>query len=224
MANALKGDGTSHRVQHLRVVVLSLGNHHRPAVANDHRHPGYLGHGLAQRHLVARQDGGWTSRYSDASYGSPGLAQYAGPGHWNDPDMLEVGNGGMTDTEYRSHFSLWAMMAAPLIAGNDLRSMTQATREILTNAEVIAVDQDPLGIQGRPISSSTTLEVWSKRLSGNQSYAVILFNRTAAAASITVTWSSLGITSSSATVRDLWSHMDLGPSRPSTPLPCLRMA
>ena len=156
------------------------------------------------------KNGGWTSRYSDASYGSPGLAQYAGPGHWNDPDMLEVGNGGMTDTEYRSHFSLWAIMAAPLIAGNDLRSMTQATKEILTNADVIAVDQDPLGIQGRPISSSTTLEVWSKRLSGNQSYAVILFNRTAAAASITVTWSSLGITSSSATVRDLWSHMDLG--------------
>jgi alpha-galactosidase len=156
------------------------------------------------------KNGGWTGRYADASYGLPGLAQYAGPGHWNDPDMLEVGNGGMTDTEYRSHFSLWAIMAAPLVAGNDLRSMTQATKDILTNADVIAVDQDPLGIQGKPISSSTTLEVWSKRLSGNQSYAVILFNRTAAAASITVTWSSLGITSSSVTVRDLWSHTDLG--------------
>jgi alpha-galactosidase len=156
------------------------------------------------------KNGGWTQRYSDASYGSPGLAQYAGPGHWNDPDMLEVGNGGMTDTEYRSHFSLWAIMAAPLIAGNDVRSMTAAIKDILTNADVIAVDQDPRGIQGKPISTSTTLEVWSKQLTGTQTYAVVLFNRTAASADITVTWSSLGITSSSATVRDLWAHTDLG--------------
>jgi len=157
-------------------------------------------------------NGGWSSRYSDASYGSPGLAQYAGPGHWNDPDMLEVGNGGMTDTEYQSHFSLWAIMAAPLIAGNDVRNMTAATKNILTNADVIAVDQDPLGIQGKPISTSTTLEVWSKKLSGDQTYAVVLFNRTEASAAITVTWSSLGMTSTSATVRDLWSHTDLGPT------------
>ena len=155
-------------------------------------------------------NGGWSSRYSDASYGSPGLAQYAGPGQWNDPDMLEVGNGGMTATEYQSHFSLWAMMAAPLIAGNDIRSMDAATSNILLNTDVIGVDQDPLGIQGKPISTSTTLEVWSKKLSGNQSYAVVLFNRTAASASISVTWASLGMTSTSATVRDLWSHTDLG--------------
>ena len=157
-------------------------------------------------------NGGWTPRYSDANYGSPGIAQYASPGHWNDPDMLEVGNGGMTDTEYQSHFSLWAIMAAPLIAGNDIRSMTAATKNVLTNADVIAVDQDPLGVQGKPISTSTTLEVWSKKLSGNQTYAVVLFNRTAASASITVTWASLGMTSTSATVRDLWSHTDLGPT------------
>jgi Alpha galactosidase A/Alpha galactosidase C-terminal beta sandwich domain len=157
-------------------------------------------------------NGGWTPRYSDANYGSPGIAQYASPGHWNDPDMLEVGNGGMTDTEYQSHFSLWAIMAAPLIAGNDIRSMTASTKSILTNADVIAVDQDPLGVQGKPISTSTTLEVWSKKLSGNQTYAVVLFNRTAASASITVTWASLGMTSTSATVRDLWSHTDLGPT------------
>jgi alpha-galactosidase len=157
-------------------------------------------------------NGGWTPRYSDANYGSPGIAQYASPGHWNDPDMLEVGNGGMTDTEYQSHFSLWAIMAAPLIAGNDIRSMTATTKNVLTNADVIAVDQDPLGIQGKPISTSTTLEVWSKKLSGNQTYAVVLFNRTAASASITVTWASLGMTSTSATVRDLWSHTDLGPT------------
>jgi alpha-galactosidase len=162
--------------------------------------------------LTANLDasGGWKPRYSDAHYASPGIAQYASPGHWNDPDMLEVGNGGMTDTEYQSHFSLWAIMAAPLIAGNDLTKMTAATKNILTNADVIAVDQDSLGIQGKPISDSTTLEVWSKELSGNQTYAVVLFNRTAASADITVTWASLGITSTSATVRDLWSHTDLG--------------
>jgi alpha-galactosidase len=146
----------------------------------------------------------------EAAYAAPGLAAHAGPGHWNDPDMLEVGNGGMTDTEYRSHFSLWAMMAAPLIAGNDLRSMTPATLEILTNAEVIAVDQDPLGVQGRPINASTTLEVWSKRLSGAAAYAVVLFNRGQTAADIAVTWNSLGITSNAAAVRDLWAHQDLG--------------
>ncbi|MGB8298426.1 MAG: glycoside hydrolase family 27 protein [Polyangia bacterium] len=157
-------------------------------------------------------NGGWSPRYSDANYGSPGIAQYASPGHWNDPDMLEVGNGGMTDTEYQSHFSLWAIMAAPLIAGNDVRSMTDATKNILTNADVIAVDQDPLGVQGKPISTSTTLEVWSKKLSGDQTYAVVLFNRTTASAAITVTWSSLGMTSTSATVRDLWSQTDLGPT------------
>ena len=161
---------------------------------------------------LLNNNGGWSGRYSGASYGSPGLAQYAGPGHWNDPDMLEVGNGGMTDNEYQSHFSLWAIMAAPLIAGNDIRNMTAATKNILTNADVIAVDQDPLGIQGKPISTSTTLEVWSKKLSGDQTYAVVLFNRTAASAAITVTWSSLGMTSTSATVRDLWSHTDLGPT------------
>jgi alpha-galactosidase len=147
---------------------------------------------------------------TSAAYAAPGLAPIARPGHWNDPDMLEVGNGGMTDTEYRSHFSLWAMMAAPLIAGNDVRTMTQATKDILLNADVIAVDQDPLGKQGKPISPSTTLEVWSKPLSGTATYAVVLFNRTEAAADITVTFSDLGIGSGVVTARDLWSHTDLG--------------
>jgi alpha-galactosidase len=146
----------------------------------------------------------------EAAYSAPGLSAYAGPGHWNDPDMLEVGNGGMSDTEDQAHFSMWAMMAAPLIAGNDLRSMTTATRSILTNAEVIAVDQDPLGAQGKPISASTTQEVWSKRLSGSATYAVALLNRGDAAADITVTWSMLGLTTGGATVRDLWAHQDLG--------------
>jgi alpha-galactosidase len=83
-----------------------------------------------------------------------GLESYAGPGHWNDPDMLEVGNGGMTTTEYRSHFSLWAILAAPLAAGNDLRTMSPEIHDILTNKEVIAVDQDPLGFAARALSMS----------------------------------------------------------------------
>ena len=137
-------------------------------------------------------------------------AQYAGPGHWNDPDMLEVGNGGMTDTEYRAHFGMWAMAAAPLIAGNDLRSMSQATVNILTAPEVIAVDQDALGIQGTKVTDNGSgLQVWAKTLSGTNTKAVALLNRSAATANMTVNWSDLGL-SGSATVRDLWARADLG--------------
>ena len=90
------------------------------------------------------------------------IYSYAGPGHWNDPDMLEVGNGGMTTNEYRSHFSFWTLLAAPLIAGNDLRDMKPEIHDILTNKEVIAVDQDSLGRQGRRVWKNGDLEVWSK--------------------------------------------------------------
>jgi alpha-galactosidase len=138
------------------------------------------------------------------------LFTFAGPGHWNDPDMMEVGNG-LTDTEGRTHFSMWAILAAPMIAGNDLRSMSAATRTTLTNTEVIAVDQDPLGVQGRLVASpAANLQVWSKTLSGTNTRAVALLNRGAATASITVQWSALGIPTGAATVRDLWSHTDLG--------------
>jgi alpha-galactosidase len=89
------------------------------------------------------------------------IYSYAGPGHWNDADMLEVGNGGMTKEEYRSHFSLWAIFSAPLLAGNDLEHMTADTREILLNKEVIAVDQDTMGLQGRRVKKMGDLEVWS---------------------------------------------------------------
>jgi alpha-galactosidase len=92
-----------------------------------------------------------------------GLESYAGPGHWNDPDMLEVGNGGMTDAEYRSHFSLWSLLAAPLIAGNDLRAMRPQIQAILTNKEVIAVDQDVLGHEGTRVNKSGDLEVWARQ-------------------------------------------------------------
>lgn len=135
----------------------------------------------------------------------------AGPGGWNDPDMLEVGNGGMTDDEYRAHFSLWAIVAAPLLAGNDLRSMSAATREILTNREVIAVDQDSLGVEGWLAEQAVPgLQVWSKPLKDG-SRAVALLNRTGAAARITADWQDLGLAPAArARVRDLWAHVDRG--------------
>ncbi len=134
----------------------------------------------------------------------------AGPGHWNDPDMLEVGNG-LNDTEGRAHFSMWAIMAAPLITGNDLSTMSAATKAILTNREVIAVDQDPLGKQGRVVAGSgTSQEVWSKEMSGTNTRAVALFNRGTGSANITVQWSQIGIPTGAATVRDLWAAKDLG--------------
>src|SRR6267154_1512924 len=138
------------------------------------------------------------------------LYSYAGPGHWNDPDMLEVGNGGMTDVEYRSHFSLCAMLAAPLIAGNDLRSMRPEIREILTNKEVIAVDQDALGREGERVAKNGDREVWAKQLKDG-SRAVVLLNRGGSEKEITATWADLGYPDHlSAAVRDLWQHRDLG--------------
>jgi alpha-galactosidase len=139
-----------------------------------------------------------------------GLESYAGPGRWNDPDMLEVGNGGMTTIEYRSHFSLWCILAAPLMAGNDLRSMSREVAEILTNREVIAVDQDPLGMQGRRVKRNGDQEVWSKQLADG-GRAVVLFNRGPAAAEVSVSWTDIGYPSHlTAKVRDLWAHKDLG--------------
>src|SRR6202051_3718546 len=132
-----------------------------------------------------------------------GLASYAGPGHWNDPDMLEVGNGGMTDTEYRSHFSLWSILAAPLIAGNDLRNMRPEIHDILTNKEVIAVDQDALGRQGERVAKNGDLEAWSEKLKDG-SRAVVLLNRGDAEQQISASWADLGYPNTlSASVRDL---------------------
>jgi alpha-galactosidase len=139
-----------------------------------------------------------------------GLESFAGPGHWNDPDMLEVGNGGMTMLEYRAHFSFWALLAAPLIAGNDVRSMTPEIKEILTNPEVIAVNQDRLGREGRRVRKNGDLEVWSKPLSDG-SRAVILFNRGTSEGDVSVSWEEIAYTGHlPAKVRDLWAHKDLG--------------
>ncbi|HEY7307401.1 MAG TPA: glycoside hydrolase family 27 protein [Bryobacteraceae bacterium] len=136
------------------------------------------------------------------------LVDSTGPGHWNDPDMLEVGNGGMTTTEYRTHMSLWSLLAAPLLAGNDLRSVSTDVMEILTNKEVIAVDQDPLGKQARRVAKNGDTEIWSRPLQDG-SYAVGLFNRGEASAKVTSRWSDVGL-SGTGKVRDLWTHTNLG--------------
>jgi hypothetical protein len=139
-------------------------------------------------------------------------AAAAGPGHWNDPDMLEVGNGGLTTDESRAHFSLWSILAAPLIAGNDVRAMSADTLATLTNAEVIAVDADPAGAQGRLVADDGNGgQVWSKPLRAPGTRAVALFNRGAGSATVTARWADLGLAAGSATVRDLWQHKDLGP-------------
>jgi alpha-galactosidase len=139
-----------------------------------------------------------------------GLEVYAGPGHWNDPDMLEVGNKGLTINESRAHFSFWCLLAAPLMAGNDLRGMSKEIVEILTNKEVIEVDQDTLGKQGIRVRDDGDLEVWAKQLADG-SRAVILFNRGKAEAKIAVSWPEIGYTSPlKAKVRDLWKKKDLG--------------
>jgi alpha-galactosidase len=139
-----------------------------------------------------------------------GLDAFAGPGHWNDPDMLEVGNGGMTIPEYCAHFSFWALLAAPLIAGNDVRSMTPEIKDILTNTEVIAVNQDKLGREGRRIRKDGDLEVWARPLSDG-SQAVILFNRGKSEKEVSAGWEEIAYPSHiAAKVRDLWAHKDVG--------------
>jgi alpha-galactosidase len=137
-----------------------------------------------------------------------GIESYAGPGHWNDPDMLEVGNGGMTKEEYRTHFSMWAILAAPLLAGNDVVNMTADTKEILLNKDVIAIDQDPLGQQGRRVKKTGDIEVWSKQLQDG-GRAVALLNRGAASAKISVAWTDIGYPDTvSANVQDLWTKKE----------------
>jgi alpha-galactosidase len=138
----------------------------------------------------------------------PGREKYAGPGHWNDPDMLEIGNGGMTNDEYRTHMSLWSLLASPLLAGNDLRDMTPEIKEILMNKEVIAIDQDALGKQAARVAKVGDLEVWRRPLADGGT-AVGLFNRSGSAATVTANWSDIGVTGSHA-VRDLWAHQDIG--------------
>ena len=169
----------------------------------------------------------WQSMMSLGFNLQVGREKFAGPGHWNDPDMLEIGNGGMTDTEYQTHMTLWSLLAAPLLAGNDLRDMKPAILEILTNREVIAVDQDTLGTQAVRVyppvpaeekdsvskgrGGSTTgglLQVFARPLADG-SHAAGLFNLGDAPAKVTAKWSDIGIAGSHK-VRDVWKHEDRG--------------
>lgn len=153
------------------------------------------------------------SRMTYVGFEQDGLQKYAGPGHWNDPDMLEIGNGVLTVNEEKMQMSLWCILAAPLLAGNDLRTMSPQTLAILTNREIIAVDQDPKGIQGHRVAEEGPLEVWMKPLSDG-SKAVGLFNRETGEESVTVNFSDIGV-SGAAKVRDLWEHKNLGVYRNS---------
>lgn len=133
------------------------------------------------------------------------LASYARPGGFNDPDMMEVGRGGMTDTEMRSHFALWAVMASPLIAGNDLRSMSSATQAILKNANLIAINQDSLGLQATQVSHDGTRRVLAKRLA-NGDVAVALFNQGSSTTTVSTTAAAVGKSGTSFTLLDAWTN------------------
>jgi len=175
----------------------------------------------------------WDCEYDHGSWSSwgvlrildmqDGLRQHAGPGHWNDPDMMEVGNG-MSVSEDRAHFSLWAMLAAPLIAGNDLRSMSEATREILTNKDVVAIDQDPLGIQGFKYKTDGDIEIWFKPLV-HENWAMLVLNRGNEEKRVEFDWKTESVVDELSDrdacfdqgrvfrILDLWAKTDLGTTR-----------
>jgi alpha-galactosidase len=141
-------------------------------------------------------------------FGENGLEEFSGPGHWNDPDMLEIGNGKMSHDEYITHMSLWCLLASPLISGNNLTRMTPETLSILTNAEIIAVNQDRQGVQGHRVSQEGPLEVWVKPLA-NHTLVIGLFNRGESRNPVTASLAALGVFGKAA-VSDLWAHRDLG--------------
>jgi alpha-galactosidase len=161
----------------------------------------------------------WNSMISILSQ-QKDLAKYAGPSHWNDPDMLEVGNGGMTTEEYKTHFSLWCMLSAPLLAGNDIQNMSPETKSILTNREIIALDQDILGKQGELWRNNGDYQVWMKMLANNEK-AVCLLNSSDEKKTVLVDFGLFAQASTEGaedskplklenfTVRDLWDHKDL---------------
>ncbi len=146
-------------------------------------------------------------RMSEIGFMQAGLSKYAGPGHWNDPDMLEVGNGGMTSDQYRTHMSLWVILAAPLLAGNDLSKMSADTLAILENRDAIAIDQDALGVQGDRVLAEGPLEIWAKPLA-HGAKAVALFNRRDLESVITLKLSDVGL-GASTSVHDVWANNDI---------------
>jgi alpha-galactosidase len=162
-----------------------------------------LGNLWRTTHDIKPSWGSWT-RILDKQVG---LEKYAGPGHWNDPDMLIVG---MIDkNESIAHFSLWSLLSAPLIAGNDIRNMSPETLEILTNKEVIAVNQDPMGVQGTRYVKKGGKEVWAKPLYDG-SWAVVLFNRNHLPRDISLNLSDIKLNWENAQIRDLWKKQNLG--------------
>ncbi|MDK2838397.1 MAG: alpha-galactosidase, partial [Bacteroidota bacterium] len=169
-----------------------------------------------------------------------GLRQYAGPDHWNDPDMLEVGNG-MSNNEERAHFSMWAILAAPLMAGNDIQNMNSQTLSVLTNKEVIAINQDSLGIQGFRYAVNDSVETWMKPLVNNE-WAIFYLNRSKSPKNILVDWKNFSVKDDLSgktldttgknlfVIRDLWQKKDIGDTKKnlSTTIPphdvlCLRI-
>lgn len=151
------------------------------------------------------------------------LYPYAGPGHWNDAEMLEVGNGGMTKEEYKTHFSMWCMLAAPLMAGNDLRKMDADTKEILMNREVIAIDQDKAGQQARRFMDMGEKEIWAKPLD-NGDLAVCFLNRSDLSWNLDYDWhkqtiyfaDKVNIHKYEYSIRDLWKHKEIGTTKSHT--------
>jgi len=171
-----------------------------------------------------KEQGGWTAngvmKILDMQ---KDMRQYAGPGHWNDPDMLEIGNGGMTASEDRAHFSMWCMIAAPLIAGNDLKNMSPQTLATLTNGDAIDINQDALGVQGLKYKSEDGFETWLKPLKGGD-WAVCFLNRSAASKAIDFDWMKnvvsddvskrkLDATAETFKIKDVWTKKELGDTK-----------
>lgn len=154
---------------------------------------------------------GWKRIVDVMHENAEAMGKAAGPGHWNDPDMLEVGNGGLTFAESRGHFSLWCLLAAPLMAGNDVRNMTAEIRALLTDREALAINQDPKGRQAiRALSApSKNIEIWAKELEGGE-YAIGALNTGNAPAELTIEWERLWFLKGRYTVRDVWAKKAVG--------------
>jgi len=164
--------------------------------------------------MGARYDGNiWGNLigWSDLVDMQVGLEKYAGPGHWNDPDMLAVGNNNMPENEARAHFSMWCMLAAPLMAGNDLRDMSEVDHSILTNKELIAVNQDVLGKQGFKIEDYGNFEIWQKPLT-NGDIAICFFNRETTSNTYEIDWSKIRVKDFEGDykIKDLWQNAIVG--------------
>lgn len=171
---------------------------------------------------VQRWERGWKvildlqhSQVQPADGQGNGIGQFAGPGHWNDPDMLEVGNAGLTLEESRAHFSFWCILAAPLMAGNDVRHMTPGITAILTDRDALAVNQDKLGKQGWRYFADPRKEIWVRELDGGD-WAVCMLNAGDEAADLAIDWDHMWFLPKNAKVRDIWGKTDLGTNEGKT--------